>query len=451
MGDGLFLVGAFLLALAILVGVHEYGHFWVARRLGVKVLRFSLGFGPVIYSRPLGADRTEFSLSAVPLGGYVQMLDEREGKVDATEQPRAFNRQPVWKRAAIVAAGPLANLAFAVLAFWLVLLGGETALRPVVGYVAPDSRAAQAGFVVGDELQQLGNTPVKTWEDAYLALFAQVFGQQELPIEVRTITGESRLRVLSLPPDRELAGENPFAVLGLQPWRLPAVIGSVEVGSAAAAAGLQTGDRLHSVNGVVLADWESWVKWVRQHPDQDLTVQLERQGQPLTLTVRPARAQDQGRTIGRLGVGPHVDQAALAALQVQLDYGPLEALGKAVEKTWDAASLSLQVLGKMLLGQASVQHLSGPISIAQYAGESASFGLDAFLRFLAVVSIGLGVLNLLPIPVLDGGHLMFYLIEAVRGHPLSEQLQQRSQQVGLGMLLSLMTLAIYLDMMRLLG
>lgn len=451
MGDGLFLVGAFLMALAILVGVHEYGHFWVARRLGVKVLRFSLGFGPVIYSRPLGIDRTEFSLAAIPLGGYVQMLDEREGKVPAEERHRAFNVQPVWKRAAIVAAGPLANLAFAVLAFWVVLLGGETALRPIVGYVAPDSRAAAAEFAVGDELLQLGDIPVKTWEDAYLALFSQVFGQQELPVQVRTVTGEARLRLLTLPPDRELAGENPFAVLGLRPWRLPAVVGAVETGSVAAQAGLQTGDRLQSVNGIALSDWEAWVQWVRTHPNQTFNVVLERQGQTMALSLRPATVMEQGKAIGRLGIGPQVDKAALEALQIQLDYGPLEALGKAVGKTWDAATLSLQVLGKMLLGQASVQHLSGPLSIAQYAGESASFGVEAFLRFLAVVSIGLGVLNLLPIPVLDGGHLMFYLIEAVRGQPLSEQLQQRGQQVGLAMLLSLMTLALYLDMMRLLG
>lgn len=459
--DLLYTLAAFVVALAILIAVHEFGHFWVARRLGIRVLRFSIGFGRPLARWQRSPDDTEYVIAALPLGGYVRMLDEREleeGEEIAPEQlPQAFNRQPVWKRAAVVVAGPLFNLLFAVLAYWGLFMAGDTGLKPVVGEIAPASVAEQAGFRPGDELLRVGERLVQSWEQSILALTAKALDGEDLAVRVRDAEGLER--------DRLIAGEaiaplikspDLVAELGLAPERprLPPVIGELVAGEAAEAAGLRPGDRILSADGVEMARWEDWVDWVRARPDQPIGVEIARVGEPeplrLELTPRPMVLED-GETIGRIGAGVEVPEDLMADYRVRVRYGPIEALGEAGARTLDMSVMMLRVIGRMLIGQASIENLSGPITIAETAGRTASYGLDAFVKFLAVVSISLGVLNLLPIPVLDGGHLLYFLIEWVKGSPLSDEVQMQAQRFGLAVLAGLMLLAFYVDLSRLLG
>ncbi|MBN2885611.1 MAG: RIP metalloprotease RseP [Chromatiaceae bacterium] len=459
--DLLYTLAAFVVALAILIAVHEFGHFWVARRLGIRVLRFSIGFGRPLARWQRSPDDTEYVLAALPLGGYVRMLDEREleeGEEIAPEQlPQAFNRQPVWKRAAVVVAGPLFNLLFAVLAYWGLFMAGDTGLKPVVGEIAPASVAEQAGFRPGDELLRVGERLVQSWEQSILALTAKALDGEDLAVRVRDAEGLER--------DRLIAGEaiaplikspDLVAELGLTPERprLAPVIGELVAGEAAEAAGLRPGDRILSADGVEMARWEDWVDWVRARPDQPIGVEIARAGEPeplrLELTPRPVVLED-GETIGHIGAGVEVPEDLMADYRVRVRYGPIEALGEAGARTLDMSVMMLRVIGRMLIGQASIENLSGPITIAETAGRTASYGLDAFVKFLAVVSISLGVLNLLPIPVLDGGHLLYFLIEWVKGSPLSDEVQMQAQRFGLAVLAGLMLLAFYVDLSRLLG
>lgn len=459
--DLLYTLAAFVVALAILIAVHEFGHFWVARRVGIKVLRFSIGFGRPLARWQRSPDDTEYVLAALPLGGYVRMLDEREleeGEQIPPEQlPYAFNRQVLWKRAAVVAAGPLFNLAFAILAYWGLFMVGDTGLRPVIGEIAPASVAEQSGFREGDELLGIDGREVQSWERAILSFTDKALDGEDFAVRVRDRSGLEEERQIEGAAIAELV-EKPDLVsaLGLSPQRprLPPVIGEVVPGEAAEQAGLRPGDRILSADGVAVQGWREWVDWVRARPEQSIEVELLRDGQssPIQLTLVPrALEQDGGERIGRIGAGVQVPEDLMAEYRVRVRYGPIEALGEASSRTLEMSVMMLRVIGRMLIGQASIENLSGPITIAETAGRTASYGLDAFVKFLAVVSISLGVLNLLPIPILDGGHLLYFLIEWIKGSPVSDQVQEQAQRFGIAVLVGLMGLAFYVDLSRLLG
>jgi regulator of sigma E protease len=456
MQDLLLTAGSFLAALAILIAVHEFGHFWVARKLGVKVLRFSIGFGRPLLKRVSPRDGTEYLLAAVPLGGYVKMLDEREGPVPASEQHLAFNRQKLWKRAAIVTAGPLFNFLFAILAYWCILVAGDTGMRALVGEVAPGSIAADAGFSTGDELLAVADRPqMPTWDWTLVALMVEVLKGEDLPVRVRDEGGMERLRVLNgkelsrLPVDSEILFN-----LGLSPaWpQSSAQIGELSPGAPAEQGGLRSGDLIIRGEGKDIGSWGDFVDLVRAHPGDELRLEVERGSEQLEISVTPMTVEEAGRKIGRIGAKPQPPpQSLLDRYQTLVRLGPLAAAGAAVGATADMSLLTLRIIGRMLVGRASVKNIGGPISIAEAAGKTAGHGLGSFIKFLAMVSISLGLINLFPIPILDGGHLLYFAIEAVKGSPLSEQAQLQGQRVGLALLIALMTLAFYIDISRLLG
>jgi len=437
----------FLIALAILISVHEFGHFWVARLVGVKVLRFSIGFGRALLRYQRNPDTTEYVLAAIPLGGYVKMLDEREDEVPAHQVDQAFNRQVLWKRFAIVAAGPAFNFLFAILAYWAVFMAGESGLRAVVESVEPDSIAAQAGFREGDALVRVGDRDAPIWERVVFALMVEQRSGQDLRVTVRDASGREQERWIdaerwsALPEDASV-----LEGLGLHPQkpRFAAIIGKLIRGEPAAQAGLAVGDRILSADGKPIRDWDHWVETVQSSPGQALRVAIERDGEPRTIALTPRAVEKDGATVGRIG-------AEVLVERVQVRYGPVEALVAALVKTGDLSYLTVRVIGRMLVGQASLENLSGPITIAKAAGQTATIGFDSFLKFLAVVSISLGVLNLLPIPILDGGHLLYFAIEWIKGSPLSEAAQLQGQKLGIVMLAALMGLAFYLDLSRIFG
>ncbi|HKJ95067.1 MAG TPA: RIP metalloprotease RseP [Gammaproteobacteria bacterium] len=441
-------VVAFIVVIGILVTVHEFGHFWVARRVGVQVLRFSVGFGRPLWRR-VARDGTEYAISAIPLGGYVKMLDEREGEVPADQLEGAFNRKPLWKRNAVVVAGPLFNFLFAILAFWAILLIGETAVKPMVGAVTPNTPAATAGFRQGDEIVSVGGESVKTWDDALVALLGKGTGESDLPVTVRTRGGDTVTRHLDVASIGPL-GQDPdlLKALGVRPLMPPSppLIDSVSDGSAADRAGLKAGDRIYSVAGESTGDWVDLVHALRAHAGK--TVSVEVGDGDARRTVSVSLPDD-----GILGVRrPPLSDPVYRDYVRTISYGPVAASWHAVRKTWDRTALTVKMMWKMVVGQASVKNLSGPINIAQYAGDSASLGLTPFLSFLALVSISLGVINLMPVPVLDGGHLLFNVIEWVRGGvPLSERAQGVGVQIGIALVMMLMAVAFYNDLVRIAG
>ncbi len=454
MGDSLVSVLALIVTLGVLITVHEFGHFWVARRLGVKVLRFSVGFGRPLWLRR-GRDGVEYVVAALPLGGYVKMLDEREGDVPAAEAPRAFNRQPVGSRIAIVLAGPAFNFLFAILVYALMFMVGVPGVKPVLDDPRPGSLAEAGGFRKGDSIVAIDGKPTPTLNAAMLELVDRVMAEELIQVEVRDEEDRVRVRTLDArdaPNLREMV--QVLDRVGLAPWRpaLPAVIGQVMRDSAAERAGLQPGDHIVRIAGESVTEWEQWRALIQRHPLQALTVWIERDGVEQTLELTPdVREDGQGERVGFIGAVPEVPEALAESLRVVVRYGPLDAVGAGLGKTWDMSLLTLRMLGRMLVGKASLDNLSGPLTIAHFAGQAASAGSIAFLSLLALVSISLGVLNLLPVPVLDGGHLLYYLIELVKGSPLSETVQHLGQQVGIVVLLLLMGLALFNDFNRLLG
>jgi regulator of sigma E protease len=455
MNSLLFTLFYFILALAILITVHEFGHFWVARKLGVKVLRFSIGFGKPLVRYVSPKDATEYVVASIPLGGYVKMLDEREAPVPEALQAQAFNRQSLPVRSAIVVAGPLFNFLFAVLAFWFIFVTGDTGLKPLIGEIERASLAQQSGFTAGDEILSIDETPTPTWENVIYVMLAKALEQDSL--NVRVFNQDSGERNIRLPSQTlpKMADEGLLLTnLGITPKRpeLPAVIEEVTDGEPADQAGLMPGDRIVRVEGKAIQHWAEWVGYVKEHPDQLLELEIDRGGDYQKLNITPKGVDgDDGERYGRIGAGVEISEELIKEYQAIVRYGPVEAVGHALTKTWDLSVLMLKMLGKMLIGEISFKSLGGPLSIADSAGKSASYGIDYFIKFLAMVSVSLGVLNMLPIPILDGGHLFYFLIEAIQGHPVSEQIMEKGQRIGLLILLAVMSLALYVDFNRYLG
>jgi regulator of sigma E protease len=448
-------IAAFVVALGCLIVVHELGHFAVARACGVKVLRFSVGFGRPLWSRRFGRDATEWVLAAFPLGGYVKMLDEREGAVAREELPRAFNRQSVWRRVAIVVAGPVANFLLAVALYWALFVYGVPGLKPLLAEPPAGTPAHQAGFASGDVLVRIGDEPVATWQDARWVLLQHAVGKATVAVTVTSADGGTATRQLDLSAvtAAELDGDL-LRTLGLARFQPPLkpVIGEVVAGGAAERAGLRAGDEIVAIGNQRVESWDQVVKLVRSHPGAPLVFEIRRGGAlPPAIAVTPEAVAEGGGKIGRIGAAARMDPAVLADLLVEVRYGPLESLVRAARKTWDTSAFSLRMLGKMIVGEVSLRNLSGPITIADYAGQSAQSGAASYLLFLALISISLGVLNLLPIPLLDGGHLLYYAIEIVQGRPLSDRAIEIGQHAGLALLVALMAFALYNDIHRLIG
>lgn len=442
---------AAIVTLGVLVAFHEYGHFWVARRCGIKVLRFSVGFGKPLWRR---VDRrgTEYTLSVIPLGGYVKMLDEREGKVDPAELHQTFNRASVWSRIAVVSAGPLANFLLAVMVFWVLFLHGESGLIPIVGDVTPDSPAAYAGLEIGQEIVSVDGEPTPTVAALNLRLLQRLGDTGHITLGVRyplsDVVYESQAPIDRWLSEREMP--SPISGLGIAldlPALLP-VIDTVVAGSPAEAAGFQPGDQVLTADGEAMALWMDWVNYVRARPGQPIQTTVMRGGTTVSMVVRPERSEQGGEVVGSVGMGVRQPEIAQDRMR-RFDRGPVDALGAAAARTLDLIRFTFESMGKMLQGLISPKNLSGPITIAQVAGSSVESGWAAWLGFLGLLSVSLGALNLLPIPVLDGGHLVFYVFEALTGRPVPEKVQAFGYQMGMVLVLSLMSFALYNDVIRL--
>jgi regulator of sigma E protease len=442
---------AYIVAVGILVTVHEFGHFVVARRIGIKVLRFSIGFGKPLWYWHRKGDETEYVISMLPLGGYVKMADEREGLVSEQDLPRAYNRQSVPKRVAVAVAGPFFNFVFAILAYWVIFMSGIPGLKPAVGYVIPGSPAATAGMQSGDTIISVAGDRTDTWADVQVDLFQEVLRSPAIAVQVKSTSGQ--LRGLSIPvqdprsltaPDQMLVGLG----LSVPPPTLPLVTDLAADGTAMAS-GLKVGDKILSVDGKPIVYWQDVVGILRISPGKTVTLVVERAGQRQDLALKVGTANDNGVEIGHVGAaGPLTPVTFYDSLAVEQRYNPLAALGQGFKRTAEMSWLTLLAGWNMLTGNVSLKSLSGPIDIAQYAGYAAQSGVTSFLEFLAFVSISLGVLNLLPIPVLDGGHVLYLAAEAVKGSPLSERIEALGQRIGLALLLMLMGFAVCNDLIR---
>jgi len=453
--DGLMLsilwnLAAFIVALGVLITVHEFGHFWVARRCGVRVERFSIGFGKALWRRT-DKSGTEYVIALIPLGGYVKMLDERAEPVAPELRHYAFNNKTVGQRAAIIAAGPIANFLFAIFAYWLVFIIGVPGVRPVVGEITPNSIAAQAQIQPGTELKAVDGIETPDWDAVRLQLVSKI-GDEHTTLSVAQFGSNQRqdktldLRHWAFEPDKE----DPVSSLGIRPRgpQIESVLSEVQVNSAASKAGLQAGDRIVKVNGQPLTQWMTFVTLVRDNPDKPLALDIERQGSSLSLTLTPDSKQVNGKAEGFAGVVPKVIPLPDEYKTVR-QYGPFSAILEASDKTWQLMKLTVSMLGKLITGDVKLNNLSGPISIAQGAGMSAEFGVIYYLMFLALISVNLGIINLFPLPVLDGGHLLFLAIEKLKGGPVSERVQDFSYRIGSILLVLLMGLALFNDFSRL--
>ena len=454
--DILYSVIAFVGALGVLVTVHEFGHFWVARRLGVKVLTFSVGFGRALWSHRSREGETEYVVAMIPLGGYVKMLDESEGDVAEHERHRAFNRQPLSTRIAVVVAGPAFNFLFAILAYSCMYMIGVDGLRPIVAETAPGSVAERAGFQPGDEMESVQGQEVETWQSAVLAIIAASLDDARIGVEVLDAGHQRRERVIDLGAIvvDDLTRGRFFDRIGLAPAQpvLPAVIGRVEAERPAERDGLRPGDRVLQAAGQDVGNWPELVRIVRERPGETFVVVVDRDGARVTIRLTPdvKKAAD-GSRFGRIGAGVSEPKGLIDRYFVTERHDPWPAFVKGITKTGEISVLTLRMIWKMVLLEVSFENLSGPIGIAEYAGASARFGLSRFLEFLAIVSVSLGILNLLPIPLLDGGHLLYYAVEFFRGRPVSETSRFVGQRLGIALLVGLMGVALYNDLARLLG
>ncbi|MBL0501666.1 sigma E protease regulator RseP [Aeromonas caviae] len=450
MGGVLWNIGAFIVALGLLVAVHEFGHFWVARRCGVKVERFSIGFGKAIWRR-LGKDGTEYVLALIPLGGYVKMLDGRVDELKPGEEAQAFNHKSVWARMAIVAAGPMANFVFALFAFWLMFMIGVPSVKPVVGEVRPASIVAEAGILPGMEIVGVGDEETGDWESVTYALISHL-GDDSVQLKLKAantsyaVDKTLQLAGWKFDPDKE----SPIGSLGIVPLggKVLPVVEAVVPSSASEKAGLQIGDRIKGVDGEAITEWTQFVERVQQSPAQPLQVTVERGGSEMTLTLTPDGKKVKGQLVGFVGLSPQLVPLP-DEYRTLLQYGPLQALWHGVQKTWSLITLTFDMIGKLIGGIVSLDNLSGPISIAKGAGSSADYGLVYFLGFLALISVNLGIINLFPLPVLDGGHLVYFLIEAITGKPVSEKIQEVGFRIGAAILMLLMGIALFNDFARL--
>lgn len=450
MGGLLWNIGAFIVALGLLVAVHEFGHFWVARRCGVKVERFSIGFGKAIWRR-LGKDGTEYVLALIPLGGYVKMLDGRVDELKPGEEAQAFNHKSVWARMAIVAAGPMANFVFALFAFWLMFMIGVPSVKPVVGEVRPASIVAEAGILPGMEIVGVGGEETGDWESVTYALISHL-GDDSVQLKLKAantsyaVDKTLQLAGWKFDPDKE----SPIGSLGIVPLggKVLPVVEAVVPSSASEKAGLQIGDRIKGVDGEAITEWAQFVERVQQSPAQPLQVTVERGGSEMILILTPDGKKVKGQLVGFVGLSPQLVPLP-DEYRTLLQYGPLQALWHGVQKTWSLITLTFDMIGKLIGGIVSLDNLSGPISIAKGAGSSADYGLVYFLGFLALISVNLGIINLFPLPVLDGGHLVYFLIEAITGKPVSEKIQEVGFRIGAAILMLLMGIALFNDFARL--
>ena len=443
---------SFIIALGILVAVHEFGHFWVARRCGVKVEKFSIGFGKSIWSK-VGKDGTEYSVSVIPLGGYVKMLDGRVDDVPESEQQFAFDKKSLWKRSAIVAAGPVFNFLFAIVAYWLVFLIGVPAVKPVVGEVTPYSIAADAGLEKGMELKSISGVKTADWESVNMGLISHI-GDENLTMTVspadevgieQTITLD--LLNWNFDPEEQSA----MSALGFVPFtpEISTTLVNISEGSAGERAGLLAGDTLVAIGGKPLTGWQQVVESIQQHPNKPLLLEVLRSGERLELTITPDSREIKGKgEVGFAGIAPEVAEWP-ESYRFDLQFGPIESIGKAVEKTGQVIGLTISMLKKLIVGDVGLNNLSGPISIAKGAGTTADYGLVYFLGFLALISVNLGIINLVPLPMLDGGHLLFFAIEAVIRRPVPEKVQEMGYRIGGAIIFSLMAVAIFNDFARL--
>lgn len=446
-------LAAFAVALGILIAIHELGHYFVARIAGVRVVRFSLGFGPPLLTLRRGSDQTEWVLSALPFGGYVKMLDEREGPVADSERHRAFNTQPVHKRVAIVAAGPIANLLLAVVLYFFLFLSGVQDLRPKLGAPVPQTPAHSAGIARGDLIVKINGASVRGWQEARWLLMRHALERDPIVLEVVDTASHLSWKRLELRDfDADGFSDDPVARLGLTLYRPDPIIGRTLPGSVAEKAGLRDGDRVTSIDGKDIVQWDELVAAVRAAPGGTIRLTLERDNLLRYADITPETVFDSnGRRFGRIGAEPLMRGGEASGMLITVNYAPAESLRLALAKTWDTSVFSLRMIWKMLQGEVSLRNLSGPVTIADYAGQSARAGTASYILFVALISISLGVLNLLPIPVLDGGHLMYYLIEGVKGSPVSEKAMEIGQRVGVSVLVVLMAFAFFNDINRLIS
>lgn len=443
---------AFIACLGVLIAVHEYGHFWVARRNGIKVLKFSIGFGKPLFSWKDKYD-TQFIVAAIPLGGYVKMVGEPGSEVDPALASQSFANKKVSQRFAVVAAGPVVNLLFAVLLYWGLFMSGMTGTVPLIGDINENTPAARAGMMKGDEVTAIDGEATTTWESVALALVDRIGDTGTIKVTVNTadsnISKDYVLNVNGFMSGQEK--ENPVEVLGIERYfpKVPVILGEIAEDKAGARQGLHTDDQVQTVNGQPIDDWRQWVEVIRANPETPIQLTLLRKGELLTLSVTPdSVTDDKGQRFGQLGVAPSEAAVTLPPELVRTyNYAPHEALVQSVKHTWSLMGLTVKTLWKMVKGEISLETLSGPITIARLAGESVSYGLETFVSFVAYLSISLGVLNLLPIPVLDGGHLMFYLVEWLKGSPVPERVQHIGNSIGLGLLMMFMGLALYNDVL----
>ncbi|OUR72741.1 RIP metalloprotease RseP [Methylophaga sp. 41_12_T18] len=439
----------FIIALSLLVVVHEFGHFWVARRCGVKVLKFSVGFGKALWSKQ-AKDGTEYVIAAIPLGGYVKMLDEREGEVRADELHQTFNRKPLRSRVAIVAAGPIANLLFAVFAYWLIFVMGMPGLRPIIADISPNSAAEHAEILVGDEIVSIDGNATPTWKSVYKQLWLKAEQGGSVNLQLLSANIELERRV-DIPASDIQSPSLLLQQLGIEPLRpefMP-ILGELKPGAAAEIAGLQKGDLLLTADDVAIDSWTGWVELIRRSPEIAISVTVQRQDDVISIELIPEKSTE---NIGIIGASVDVSYTEIPEeMKSEQRYGPFKAAVEAIKQTWQFTGLTVKSLFGMLAGTVSTENLGGPITIAQIAGSSADSGLIAFISFLAMISISLGVLNLLPIPILDGGHLALYFIEWLKGSAVSEKMQIQGQKIGIMLLLMLMGLAFFNDLTRLFG